>query len=154
MKKVFILTICLFVITILQAQDYKKKDIKKIHKFLLTLQKAAITQDTVVLKKLIYPIKSEDGIDYRKKLIDYILENDERDAGDLSYSHRAFKQITDSLYTKFKPIPFKIYAKLARDKEFYVLQDVPRERIPIFDYKHAHIILLYSKGKYKLMFWE
>ncbi len=154
MKKIFLVIFLTVSMSNLMAQEYSKKELKNIKTYLQEIQTASLAKDPIQLTKLIYPIQTKDGKDYRKRIVARILENNTINGGDFAYSDKAFKMIVDSLYQKFKPIPKELYLRLSRKTEFNILKKLKTEDILIFDYKSVHIILIRYKGKLQLLFWE
>lgn len=157
MKKIIFLSIFLLLLTgkLLFSQEYTPKELKKIHSFLTELETAAVEKDTTKLKQMVHPVK------YGKEnsqtiIINNIILNDENSSGDFSFSLKAFSQITDSLFTKFKPIPDELLFKLIDRPPFNTeITGLENVEIPVFDYKGVHILLTMKEGKeIRLLFWE
>lgn len=154
MKKGLLIILIASSLSNIYAQNCSQKELKNIKKHLTKIYAAGLKKDSVKLTKLIYPIKSKKGKDYRKEIVIKILENDTRSVRDLAYSDTAFKLIIDSLYVNFKPVSEKLYTKLIRPPEYGILKEMKKEDILVFDHLNVHIILIRYKNKLQLLFWE
>jgi len=136
-----------------QSQNYTKEEMASIQGFLEKFQGAAEAKDSALLEQLIAP-SSVTGEDLRAITIQEVLKSDESNTGDFSFSLKAFDLIVDSLYVKFTPISPDLQNMLKKQSEFAILNELTPSQIPLFDYKDAHIILIWQDKDIKLLFWE
>merc|ERR1711974_94206 len=99
-KTIFFYLFILFSLNLL-AQNFDKRQLKKISCFLAKFETAVNNKDTLKLKEYIYPYNGSNNQDYA---IQKILNVQETLGMDFEYSKKAFTIIRETLYKNFIPM--------------------------------------------------
>jgi hypothetical protein len=154
-KKTLLLSLFTLISFSVFAQKFNKKQLKKIHCFLVDFEIAVNSEDTLKLKEYIFPYRYEGGMNNQDYAIQKILNEQETLGMDFEYSKKAFTIIRETLYKNFIPMTEEVrkffnYPLEAKN----ILNNYKNDQLAILYYKKTLIVLILEKKTIKLFFTE
>lgn len=136
------------------SQSFNRKELKKIHNFLIDFGDAVDKADTLKVKDYIFDYDYQ-GTNNQDYAIERLFGDQQVTGMDFEYSKKAFSQIVDSLYNKFTPITSEIrkvfYVPIEAKNVLDTYEDL---QVGVLNYKKTLIVLILDKKKIQLFFSE